>query len=90
MFARLLDLWLRFRARWRSRYEAMDDLEGKRFRDKHEYEWEIRKRDAEIDVLNHQVTFLTEALELERSVVAKLTAQFSVQQALAEIQPPGR
>jgi len=84
VFSRLFDRWLMFRASLRSRYDALESLEDRRLREKHQAEWEIEKRQGEIEVLNAKLVFMAEALEMERAWVSKMTAQFSVDQALAE------
>lgn len=84
MFDRLLDSWHRFRARWRIRSDAIENLQAQLVRERHAAQWEIQKRDDEIAAKDAGVACLTEMLELERAWVAKLTAQFSVEQALAE------
>jgi len=60
---------------------AVNDRHNREMQNLH---WEIEKRDGEIAVLKNQITFLSEALEMERAWIGALSAQWSTQQGVLE------
>ena len=83
--------WLRAKLRirreaWSRNWDLIDRLQRDLDSQKSNSHWEMEKRDAEIAALKAQIQFLCDSLELERSWVQKLTAQFTAEQVRAQMQ----